>query len=209
VVKQWAPESILNAYEEERLPITDQVSRLAMAKVLEHTAAIGSAVPPVELSDPGPDGQTIRDHLAPILRDVNLPQFAPAGLNFGYYYDNSPIICYNGDTPPAYSMGEVTPSAVPGCRMPHFDVDGVPVLDLLGSDYTLLRFDASVDVGSFMAHAQSIGLPIVLVDVPWPREPDVFKHKLTIVRFDQHVAWTGDQLSDDAHLTGVMMGAGT
>jgi 2-polyprenyl-6-methoxyphenol hydroxylase-like FAD-dependent oxidoreductase len=209
VLKQWAPESILNAYEAERLPITDQVSRLAMAKVLEHTAAIGNAAPPVELSDPGPDGQSIRDHLAPILRDVNLPQFAPAGLNFGYYYDNSPIICYDGDTPPAYDMGEVTPSTVPGCRLPHFDLDGVPVLDLLGPDYTLLRFDASVDVGSFMAYADSIRLPIVLVDVPWPREPDVFKHKLAIVRFDQHVAWTGDKLQNDAHLTGILIGAGT
>src|SRR5262249_12597434 len=90
-----ASEGILNAYEADGLPIADQVSRLAMDLVLENAAALAAR-------PPGPE-----------LRDLNLPQFAPAGLNFGYFYDASPIVAYDGATPPAYTMGEATPSTVP------------------------------------------------------------------------------------------------
>jgi 2-polyprenyl-6-methoxyphenol hydroxylase-like FAD-dependent oxidoreductase len=199
VLKGWAPETILDAYEAERLPITEQVSRLAMEKVLEDAAAIGGSGPPPELSDPGPAGQEIRDFIGPILRDINIPQFAPQGLNFGYFYDASPIIAYDGATPPAYTMGDVTPSTAPGCRMPHFEVDGSPILDRLGPDYTLIRFDPGVDLTEFVSAAEGAGLPIVVVDVPRQPDPDVFATALLIVRSDQHVAWRGDAPPEDSH----------
>ena len=87
VLDGWASEAMLEAYEAERLPITDQVSRLAMDLVLENAAALGASAPPPELSDPGPAGQELRDVIGPILRDLNVPQFAPEGLNFGYFYE--------------------------------------------------------------------------------------------------------------------------
>lgn len=46
-----------------------------------------------------------------------------------------------------YSMGEVTASTVPGCRVPHFWLaPGRSLYDELGPAYTLLRFDPAVDV---------------------------------------------------------------
>ena len=186
VAKGWAPESILAAYEAERLPITDQVSRLAMEIVLQNAAAISGGSPPPELSDPGPAGQEIRDFLSPILRDMNIPQFAPAGLNFGYFYDASPIISYDGTEPPPYTMGDVTPSTVPGCRMPHFEVGDTPILDLLGPDYTLIRFDPTIDLSAFLRISHDTGLPIVVVDAERPAVPEVFNHNLLIVRFVAH-----------------------
>ncbi len=195
VLDGWAPEAILDAYEAERLPITDQVSRMAMDLVLENAAALAARPPTPELADPGPAGDELRAAIGPVLRDLNLPQFAPAGLNFGYYYDASPIIARDGD-PPAYTMGEVTPSTVPGCRMPHFEVDGRAVLDLLGPDYTLLRFDPRIDVAPLVAAAAGAGLPLVVVDAALPQEPPVFDHPLLIVRVDQHVAWRGHDVRD-------------
>jgi 2-polyprenyl-6-methoxyphenol hydroxylase-like FAD-dependent oxidoreductase len=209
VVKGWAPESILAAYEAERLPITDQVSRLAMDKVLENAAALGGGTPPPELSDPGPKGQEIRDFLAPILLDINLAQFAPVGLNFGYYYDASPIISYDGSEPPPYTMGEVTESTVPGCRLPHFEVAGAPILDLLGPDYTLIRFDPSIDVGGFVRASEEAGLPVVVVDAERPPDRHVFEHSLVIVRFDQHVAWRGEALPAGDDLVDLLRGVTT
>jgi 2-polyprenyl-6-methoxyphenol hydroxylase-like FAD-dependent oxidoreductase len=208
VVQGWAPESILVAYEAERLPITDQVSRLAMEIVLANAAAISGGTPPPELSDPGPAGQDIRDFLSPILRDMNIPQFAPAGLNFGYFYDASPIISYDGREPPPYTMGDVTPSTVPGCRMPHFDVAGTPILDLLGPDYTLIRFDPAIDLSRFLKASSEAGLPIIVLDVARPSEPDAFEHNLLIVRFDQHIAWRGDSLPEGNALIGLLRGQG-
>ena len=206
VLTGWAPDSILDAYEAERLPITDQVSRLAMDLVLENAAAMGSSTPPPELADPGPAGQELRDVLGPVLRDLNLPQFAPEGLNFGYFYEGSPIIVGDGTEAPACTMGAITPSTVPGCRMPHFVVDGRPILDLLGPDYTLVRFDPAVDVSAFAAAAADAGLPLTLVDAPLPSDRDVFTHPLLIVRADQHVAWRGDALGADAALVDVLRG---
>jgi 2-polyprenyl-6-methoxyphenol hydroxylase-like FAD-dependent oxidoreductase len=208
VVLSWAPESILAAYEAERLPITDQVSRLAMEIVLQNAAAISGGSPPPELSDPGPAGQEIRDFLSPILRDMNIPQFAPAGLNFGYFYDASPIISYDGTEPPPYTMGDVTPSTVPGCRMPHFEVAGTPILDLLGPDYTLIRFDPTIDLGAFLGTSSDAGLPIVVVDAKRPSDPAVFDHDILIVRFDQHIAWRGDSLPEGNALVGLLRGEG-
>jgi 2-polyprenyl-6-methoxyphenol hydroxylase-like FAD-dependent oxidoreductase len=188
----WAPVTILDSYEAERLPITDQVSRLAMDIALENAAAMGNNDPPPELADPGAAGQELRDFVGPILRDINVAQFAPEGLNFGYYYDASPIISYDGAAPPAYTMSDVTPSTVPGCRMPHFTVDGTPILDLLGPDYTLIRFDPTVDLTTFVSAVETANLPLVVVDAPAQPDADVFAHALLIVRYDQHVAWRGD-----------------
>jgi 2-polyprenyl-6-methoxyphenol hydroxylase-like FAD-dependent oxidoreductase len=209
VLDGWAPDAILGVYEAERLPITDQVSRMAMDLVLENAAALAERPPTPELADPGPTGAELRAVIGPILRDLNVPQFAPEGLNFGYFYDASPIIAYDGVEPPGYTMGGVTPSTVPGCRMPHFEIDGRPVLDLLGSDYTLLRFDPDLDVVAFVDAAASAGLPIVVVDAARPAQPPVFEHALLIVRFDQHVAWRGDDVPAGTQLVDLLRGAST
>ena len=179
-----------------------------MEIVLENAAAISGGSPPPELSDPGPAGQEIRDFLAPILRDMNIPQFAPAGLNFGYFYDASPIISYDGTEPPPYTMDDVTPSTVPGCRMPHFEVSGTPILDLLGPDYTLIRFDPTIELDAFLRISHDAGLPIVVVDAERPTVPEVFNHNLLIVRFDQHIAWRGDSLPEGSALVGLLRGEG-
>ena len=116
---------------------------------------------------------------------------SPEGLNFGYYYRGSPIIVEDGEQAPDYDMGGFTPSTVPGCRLPHFHVEGVSILDRLGPDYTLIRFDPSVPAEALM----QAGLPITLVDAARPGA--VFRHNLLIVRSDAHVAWRGDTLPTD------------
>ena len=35
------------------------------------------------------------------------------GLNFGYFYDRSPIIAYDGEQAPTYTMGTFTSTTVP------------------------------------------------------------------------------------------------
>jgi len=43
---------------------------------------------------------------------MHTPQFCCGGLNFGYFCDNSPLIEYDGETPPPYTMDRFTPSTV-------------------------------------------------------------------------------------------------
>lgn len=196
VVNGWGAPVMLDAYEAERLPITEQVSRHAMNKVLENAAAMGGSTPPSALSELTPEGEQLRSMFGPVLYDINVPQFAPEGLNFGYFYDRSPIIVDDGTTAPEYTMGSITPSTVPGCRMPHFDIDGAPVLDVLGDDYTLIRFDPAIDVAALTSVAASAGVPLVVVDTPKP-DDDAFTTQLLLVRYDQHVAWRGDTVPAD------------
>jgi hypothetical protein len=60
--------------------------------------------------------------------------------------------------------------------MPHFDVAGSPILDLLGPDSTLIRFDASLDVSTFTKASQEAGLPISVVDAVGPVDHRVRAH---------------------------------
>jgi 2-polyprenyl-6-methoxyphenol hydroxylase-like FAD-dependent oxidoreductase len=198
VVKGWAPSSLLDAYEAERQPITDQVSRLAIGKVMENAAVLGAGPVPQLIEQPGPAGDDFRATLGARLREINIAQFAPAGLNFGYFYNASPIIAYDGEAAPSYDMGSVTPSTVPGCRMPHvWLAPDRSVYDALGPDYTLVRFQPDVDVRRLLTTAEAASLPLKLLDVAWPDEPEVFRHSLMIVRSDQIVAWRGHALPPD------------
>lgn len=130
--------------------------------------------------------------------ELNVQQFACAGLNFGYYYDASPIIAYDGEQQPRYTMHDYTASTVPGCRTPHLWLaDGRSTYDAVGADYTLLRFDARVGVEPLERAARERRLPLTVLDV-LPREPSsVYCCKLVLSRPDQHVAWRGDELTAD------------
>ena len=192
----WAPETILDAYQRERLPITDQVSRFAM-KHAEGAIRERTTLPP-ELEQETPAGVQARARVGQAAYDLNVQQFACAGLNFGYYYDASPIIRYDGEQQPRYTMHDYEPSTVPGCRTPHLWLaDGRSLYDAMSSGYTLLRFDMNAEVEPLVLAAAARGLPLTVLDVI-PREAQsVYRHKLLLSRPDQHVAWRGDQLPDD------------
>ena len=90
-------------------------------------------------------------------------------------------------------MHDYTPSTVPGCRVPHFWLGGGRSLyDALGSGYTLLRFDPALDVSPLVAAASARRVPLAVLDVADADRPGVHRHRLLIVRPDQHVAWRGD-----------------
>jgi 2-polyprenyl-6-methoxyphenol hydroxylase-like FAD-dependent oxidoreductase len=192
----WGDPDILDAHELERLPITEQVSHFAM----NHSIAMYKQrnTVPANIEEPGPEGDAARARLGQEAYDLNVQQYCCAGLNFGYYYPDSPLIAYDGEAQPAYSMGDFTPSSVPGCRTPHFWLaDGRSLYDAMGPGYTLLRFDPAVDVAPLQAAAASRKLPLLVLDVVASEVPDACRHKLLLSRPDQHVAWRGDALPAD------------
>ncbi|HEY0441501.1 MAG TPA: FAD-dependent oxidoreductase, partial [Xanthobacteraceae bacterium] len=142
-LKGWATEEALGAYEAERQPITEQVSKFAM----NHAIALQKEREgvPAGIEEPGAAGAAARAAAGKALYDLNVKQYCCGGLNFGTFYDRSPLIAYDGEAPPAYSMDQFTPSTVPGCRTPHIWLDdGRSLYDAMGPDYTLLRFDPRV-----------------------------------------------------------------
>jgi hypothetical protein len=147
---------------------------------------------PAEVEIDGPAGDAARSKVGQAAYDLNVQQYCCAGLNFGYYYDRSPAICYDGETPPPYGMGHFTASTVPGARAPHVWLsDGRSLLDALGPAYTLIRFDRAVDATPLVEAAARHGVPLTLVDVDKDKAGYGFAESLLMVRPDSHIAWRG------------------
>jgi hypothetical protein len=140
---------------------------------------------------------------------LDVEQQCCGGLNFGYFYDRLPIIVYDGEQAPTYTMGTFTSTTVPGCRVPHFWIDGrLSLYDAMGVDYTLLRFDPTADVTGIVAAAAQRGLPLAVLDVRSREASRYYRHKLLLVRPDQHVAWRGDaEPTDPLNLVDLVRGA--
>jgi 2-polyprenyl-6-methoxyphenol hydroxylase-like FAD-dependent oxidoreductase len=193
-LKGWADPAILDAHEAERHPITEQVSRFAAGMGQQNRDAYELTDELLQkLEGESPEDAAFRSVFGAAAEDRNRPQFAPAGLNFGYYYDASPLIAYDDEAPPSYSMGQATPSTAPGARMPHFWVDEArtrSIYDLLGPDYTLLSFEAQ-NVTSLSDAFHEAGVPLKIVNTERPNRHE-FKHRLLIVRQDQHIVWRGN-----------------
>ena len=187
----WATDAALDAYEAERQPITEQVSQFAMNHALALQRQREAVPEGIEL--PGPQGHALRAATGKALYDLNVQQYCCGGLNFGYFYDNSPLIAYDGEHAPAYTMDEFTPSTVPGCRTPHVWLDdGRSLYDAMGSGYTLLRTDPGIEVDGLVAAAALANVPLSVLDLSKSEAGTVYDRALVLSRPDQHVAWRGN-----------------
>lgn len=192
----WGGAEILDGYEAERKPITEQVSRFAMSHA---TRAIAERTQiPEEFLDDTPEGARARDLIGREAEMLHVEQFACAGLNFGYFYDGSPLVEYDGEAMPAYTMADYTPSTVPGCRLPHFWLrDGTSLYDAMGDGYVLLRFDPAVEAGALIESAERAAMPLQVLDLAGEDVPEAYRHALVLARPDRHVAWRGNRMSGD------------
>jgi hypothetical protein len=130
---------------------------------------------------------------------LNVQQYCCAGLNFGYFYDQSPVMVYDEEKAPDYSMGGFTASTVPGCRAPHFWLaEGRSLYDELGKGYTLLCFKANEDssVACLTKAAAEAGMPLKILTVSGTvNVPAEYKHAFVMVRSDAHTVWRGHELT--------------
>jgi 2-polyprenyl-6-methoxyphenol hydroxylase-like FAD-dependent oxidoreductase len=192
VLNGWAPPAILCAYERERQPVTEQVSRYAMNTFAHQTQ--NSSIPE-NLEAPGPEGDAVRARVGKEAYNVNVSQFCCGGLNFGYFYNASPIIAYDGEEAPAHTMYDFRQSTVPGCRTPHLWLrDGRSLYDAMGPEFTLLRFDRAIEIDGLVTAAAQRGVPLAVLNVDADESPSLYPDKLLLSRPDQHVAWRGDEL---------------
>jgi 2-polyprenyl-6-methoxyphenol hydroxylase-like FAD-dependent oxidoreductase len=193
-VNGWAHPDILNAYEAERHPITEQVSHFVMNHAQKMIKARRAVPHNIEALDA--EGEAARHLIGAEAYDLNVQQFCCEGLNFGYFYEKSPIISHELEAAPEYSMGSFTPSTLPGCRAPHFWLnDGTSLYDLLGNGYSLLRFDQNIDVQAFLQESAAQNIPLNLIDLhDQDQKPSAYQHPLVLCRTDQHVVWRGHEL---------------
>jgi hypothetical protein len=187
----------LSAYEKERHPITEQVSRFAMNHA--HAMSKRRKEIPENLEEQSTEGAKARAVFGQDLFDLNVQQYCCAGLNFGYFYDQSPVMVYDVEAAPDYSMGSFTASTVPGCRAPHFWLEeGHSLYDALGPAFTLLCFkpERRAEVNAIEAAAAQANMPLKIMDVSGLQDiPLEYRHHYALVRADAHTVWRGDRVT--------------
>tara|TARA_A100001011_G_scaffold259928_1_gene268376 strand:+ start:19897 stop:21546 length:1650 start_codon:yes stop_codon:yes gene_type:complete len=192
----WGAPNILDGYERERLPITQQVSYF----VMDHAEAMAGqrGEVPDNIEALGPEGDALRKVIGKKAYDLNVQQYCCGGLNYGYFYNDSPLIIQDGKEPPPYSMSDFTPSTVPGCRTPHYMIDnGRSLYDAMGPEYTLLRTDPEINIDPLILAAGDKGVPLCILDISGQEVKTLYDRKLILSRPDQHIAWRGDEIPEN------------
>jgi len=193
VLKGWAPAALLDTYELERRPVDLRMSEI----IAELSRSLNDDVDPALLEEDSAAGEAARHAFGQRVFADNIHSMVPTGFNFGYCYRDSAIIASDGEEPPPLTMGQYTPTTVPGCRLPHFWLaDGSSLYYALPDGYTLLRLQPTLDVAALTDAAQKSAVPLQILDVNPGRDfdPNVYRHPLVLVRPDQHVAWRGDEI---------------
>jgi 2,4-dichlorophenol 6-monooxygenase len=209
----WAPPSLLDGYESERLPVArhnaEQSLRNAV-KLAQLPQALGTAEEPTTarmqatLADPA-GRRAVQDAIA-----AQAEHFDMLGLQLGYAYTEGALVA-DGSAPPELDnpVREYAPSGRPGARLPHawLGADGkrVSSLDLVRGDaFTLVSWQESEAWAKAIATLARV--PVVHVPVGDDAvDPDggfaavcgIEPGGALLVRPDQHVAWRAKSLPAD------------
>jgi 2-polyprenyl-6-methoxyphenol hydroxylase-like FAD-dependent oxidoreductase len=133
------------------------------------------------------------------------------GIELGYAYPRSAIVCGERDTEISGDPLRYVPTAAPGARLPSvYLADGTALYDRLGPWLTLLSFAGAPDA-EWADAARRLGVPLETVALQEPALAPIYGADLVLVRPDQHVAWRGragaDAQSILARVTGWRNGA--
>lgn len=194
IVQGWGDRRLLEAYESERRSVAVR-NRTASARHTLVRLAIKTAYRKV-IHTEGWNGELSRRRLGREILDLGNLENEADGIEFGYRYDSSPVICGEPHTMSADRMDTYTPSTRPGNRPPSlFLEDGRAIFDLFGRGFTLLRFD-DTDVDDLTAAAAGCGMPLKVVDIRDDHARALYRRDLVLIRPDHHVAWRGNTVPD-------------
>ncbi len=189
VIKDQAPVTLLDSYEQERKPLAER--NTGYARQLADSIGLFDAVP--ELDDDSPAGEKARviasEYLnAHVRREFNIP-----GITLGGRYDGSPIIVADGTTPPPDAPNSYTPSACPGGRPPHAWLeDGRSLFDSFHSEWTLLVLGPNPPTtAGFESQAAQHGISLGVVQHAAPELLALYEAPLVLIRPDHIIAWRG------------------
>ena len=116
--------------------------------------------------------------------ELNVAQYCCAGLNFGCFYDDSPLIADDGEPHPPYTMATFTPSTVPGCRLPHvWLADGRSLYDASGRRLHAAAPGGPTDTAGLEAAARRQRMPLAVLDLS-DEDPPIpgARHRLIVVQ---------------------------
>lgn len=203
-VKGWGGHKLFEAYEAERRHVGARV-RIASARHSAVRFIIGDQYDPL-LHEDSEAGLKKREEYGKVILDAGNLENEAWGIEWGYRYDASPVICHEDGEAPAYEWETVVPTTWPGVRAPNVFLDngkGEAIFDLFGKEFTLLNFgDNSTDM--FAELAAELGIPLDIVQVNDAHAATIYEKPLVLIRPDQHVAWRGETQPSKAELKEIL-----
>ena len=123
------------------------------------------------------------------------------GIEAGYRYVNSPIVCTEAGEGPDPDNRAYVPTTWPGFRLPHVWLeDATPIQDHLGLGYTLLKLGPSpAETSALEAALRATGAPLDVLRVPDAAARRIYDRDLVLVRPDLHIVWRGNDPPADPH----------
>jgi 2-polyprenyl-6-methoxyphenol hydroxylase-like FAD-dependent oxidoreductase len=194
----WGGDQLLDSYESERKPIGEKVAGAAVGINTDLMTAMAEAD---NVGLPGPEGEAARHRVGNAIARANTTEFNSVGMQLGYYYDRSPIVCDDGSPAPSFSLGNYEVTSWPGTRTPHLWLDdGRSLYDALGPHFTLLLIGEDPPEPAPLIQAASAGkVPLEVVRVPSSEALETYENfALVLVRPDHHIAWRGRNTPNDA-----------
>jgi len=189
----WGGPTLLDSYEIERRQVHDLVMNEAVAN---HTV-LGNQLFQDGLEDPGTEGDLLRQTTGKRIELSKIREFYTLGIILGYRYEHSPVIEYDGLPYAPSDYINYVPSSRAGCLAPHAWLnDGTSLYDHFGAGLTLLVSDVDTDdqAQELLASATNEGIPLKILRPSESGIGNLYPHRFTIIRPDQHVAWRGDDL---------------
>jgi 2-polyprenyl-6-methoxyphenol hydroxylase-like FAD-dependent oxidoreductase len=145
----------------------------------------------------GTDGEAERQRAGRKILELGNAENEALGIEIGYRYETSPIVCLEEGKAPPYDPIIYQPTTWPGARLPSvFLEDGRAVFDLLGEGYTLIAFGGG-DISSWTKAAAKRNVPLDLLQLSEAAIRAVYGCDYLLIRPDQHVCWRGDVLPND------------
>jgi 2-polyprenyl-6-methoxyphenol hydroxylase-like FAD-dependent oxidoreductase len=189
---------LLDSYEAERRPVGKRNMHTSRRHLGVHIQA----------------GQMLRDG-APLetigaFIDAERGENEYAGIELGYRYGDSAIVCPDDGPEPVWRPESYTPTTWPGGRPPSVLIgDGKRIYDLLGPWFTLVDFAGDGRADPLLETAAAQGLPVRHSVVADPAAREIWERDLVLVRPDQHVAWRGNSVVDPSAVVRRVRGVST
>jgi 2-polyprenyl-6-methoxyphenol hydroxylase-like FAD-dependent oxidoreductase len=188
-IEGWGGPHLLAAYGIERRA-TALLCLAASKRHMEVRRQIGEVYASAGRME-GDDPEAVRHRKAAARRieDLGNAENESWGVEMGYRYEGSPIICTDPAAPP-FDPLIYDGKAWPGSRLPNvFLEDGRPLHDLVGFDFTLLVL-GDIATGSFESAAKERRIPLRIVAVASAAANTILGGPgLILVRPDHHIAW--------------------
>ena len=171
VVKGFGGPGLLAAYDAERRPVGER-NRQASGAHTQVRMQIARAYAEAETGGPLDEmsltGDQRRAGLSGRIAQLGNAENESWGIELGYAYPRSPIVCGETDAEISDDPVRYQPTTAPGARLPSVLLDdGTALFDRLGPWFTLLSFCAPPDA-DLVAAAARRGVPLATVRIDQP-----------------------------------------